>query len=61
MSVIDKVAPMKNGQNGQNKTLRNGLMGRLPMKLKFLINYLKSLKHQNYTLTKMSLMRQDIK
>ena len=36
-------------------------MGKLPMKLRIVINYLKSLKNQNYTLTKIFIMRQDIK
>ena len=47
MSVIDRVAPIK--KDGLNQTLRNGLMGRLRMKLKIAINYLKSLKSENYT------------
>ena len=45
MSIIDKVAPMK--ESRVKKTLRNGLMGKLPMRLKIGINYLKSLKNQN--------------
>ena len=45
MSIIDKVSPMKESQ--VKKTLRNGLMGKLPMRLKIVINYLKSLKNQN--------------
>ena len=39
MNVIDKVAPLK--ERRQNETLMNGLMGKLPMKLKIAINYLK--------------------
>ena len=35
-------------------------MGKLLMKLKFVINYSKSLKNQNYTLIKISIMYQDI-
>ena len=45
MSIIDKVAPMK--ESRVKKTLRKGLMGKLPMRLKIGINYLKSLKNQN--------------
>ena len=45
MSVTGKVAPIK--ERRLNKTLRNGLMGKLPIKLKTVINYLKSLKKDN--------------
>ena len=31
-------------------------MGKLPMKLKIMVNYLKSVKSQNYTLTKIFIM-----
>ena len=48
-------------KGGLNKTLRNGLMRKLPMKLKIVINYLKSLKNQNSTLTNICIMQQDIK
>ena len=40
MNVIDKVAPLK--ERRQNETLMNGLMGKLPMKLKIAINYLEN-------------------
>ena len=36
-------------------------MKKLPMKLKTVIHYLKGLKNQNYTLTKIFIMWQDIK
>ena len=36
-------------------------MGKLLMKLKIVTNYSKSLKSQNYTLTKIFIMWQDIK
>ena len=49
----------RNGQGGMG--VRNRLMGKLQMKLKIVINYLKSLRNQNYTLTKLFIMRQDIK
>ena len=39
--VQKRSCPEKKG--GQNKTLSNGLMGKLQMKLKIVINYLKSL------------------
>ena len=45
MSVIDKVTPIK--ERWLKQTLRNALMGKLPMKLKIMINYLKSLKNEN--------------
>ena len=35
-------------------------MGKLPMKLKIVINYLKNLKNQSCTLIKISIMQQDI-
>ena len=57
MNVIDEIARLK---GRLNKTLRNGLMGRLPMKLKIAINYFKNSKNQNCKLTKISIMRQDI-
>ena len=41
MNVIDKVEPWKN--DGQSKTLRNGLMAKLPMALKTAIDYSKNL------------------
>ena len=41
-------------------TVRNGLMGKLLMKLKIRINYSKSLKNQNYTLIRISIIQQDI-
>ena len=50
MSVINKVAPVKERRVKQNSW--NGLMGKLLMKLKIVINYLKSLKNQNSTLRK---------
>ena len=62
MNVIYKCKKLnKTLKGGLNKTLRNGLMGKLPMKLKIVINYLKSLKNQNCTLTKIFIMQQDIK
>ena len=42
MSVTDTVAPIKERQ--VKKALRNGLMGKMLMKLKIVINYLKSCK-----------------
>ena len=59
MSVIGKAAPIKEKRVKQNS--QDGLMGKLPIKLRIVINYLKSLKNQNYTLTKIFIMRQDIK
>ena len=59
MSVIDNVAPIK--ERRVKQTLRNGLIGKLPMKLKIAIKYFKSLKNQNYTSAKTFIMRQDIK
>ena len=59
MNVIDRAAPIK--KDGLNKTLRNSLMGKLPMKLKIVTNYLKTLKNQNYTLTKIFIMWQELK
>ena len=42
MNAIDKVATMKKRQLKRNS--QNGLMGKLPMKLKILINYFKKFK-----------------
>ena len=59
MSVIGKVTPIK--ERCVHKSLRNGLMGKLPMKSKIKINYSKSLKNQNYTFKKIFIMQQAIK
>ena len=58
MNIIDKVAPLKERQVKQNS--QEGLMGKLPMKLKIAINYLKNSKDQNCKLTKIFIMPQDI-
>ena len=58
MNLIDKVAPLKERQVKQNS--QEGLMGKLPMKLKIAINYLKNSKDQNCKLTKIFIMPQDI-
>ena len=47
-------------ERGVNKTLRNGLMEKLPIDLKIMIDYFQNLKIQNYTLTKIFIMPQDI-
>ena len=47
MSITDKVAPMK--ERRVKKNLRKHLMRKLQMKLKIVINYLKSLKNQEIT------------
>ena len=48
INVIDKVAPSKE----RRVKHRNGSMGKLPMKLKIAINYLKNSKNENCKLTK---------
>lgn len=57
MNVIQKVAPIKDRQ--VKKTLRNGFMAKLYMKLKIVKAYLKGLKNQNYMLSKIFIMQQD--
>ena len=49
MIVVDKFVYMK--KVGKTK-LTSGFKGKLQMKLKIVMNYLKNLKIQNYTLTK---------
>ena len=63
MNVIDKVAPLKERwvkQNSQEWFDEITNCDKLLMKLKIAINYLKNSKNQNYKLTKVFIMRQDI-
>ena len=45
---------------GQTSLPQDELMEKLLMKLKIVINYLKILKNQNYTMPKIFIMRKDI-
>ena len=59
MSVIDKVAPIKERRVKQNS--QEWFDGEITDEIKIVINNLKRLKNQNCTLTKIFIMRQHIK